>query len=376
MAGAKAAIKIFFCLGLGYTAQRLVAVKFNVDPMVWGCAAFLSAAFWLLIIGRKGEVAKDVLKRPHTWVFGIFLLLIAIINTFLFQQITSTEVTLLHRVTMLIGFLISWLFLGRKPGYDRLITAMLVGAGVVLILVAVEPSKQIFVYSAIALISVMGAIRIFVAEFHPENNQYMSFQSRCCMAGIVTAVTSMLLLAVSLFLAFIQSLSGAPVSFLPEFKDFTQAGSVFGGIVLGTLFVTPIRYLEFSSIRLIKAENHFAMAGLAPVAVLLWESIFAGLGFFEVRTLTIFDLLAGGLITFGALFTIYIRVKREMGGNFDLMDCMGKVSKEARKAEQQAKQEQTEKRRRMEDMIMDSQDAQEIIADNRIAELSGSVRAR
>ncbi len=357
----QAFLQIFFFLGLGYIAQRLVAVRWEVDPMVWGCSAFMGAALVLLIVGQKGQVAGDVLRRPHTWVFGIFLITIAIINTFLFQQITSTEVTLLHRINLLLGFLIGWFFLNRKQGWDRALSALMIMLGVLLILTNIATEQKAFVYTSIAIISLIGAIRIFVAEFHPENNAHIGFHSRCCMAGIVTAVTSIFLTVVAVLIAYLQTLSDAPIAFLPELSDFTHRGTVYGGFVLGVLFVAPIRYLEFSSIRLIKSENYFAVAALTPIAVIFWESAFAGLGLLEIRQLSKIDLLAGVLITGGALLTVYIRIKREMGGHFDLYEYMNKVADEAKDTQRVRALSEETKRRRYEDILEDSMDCHDIV---------------
>ena len=358
-----AVLHIFLFLGLGYNCQRFVAVNTAVDPLVFGAASFIGAAFVLLTFSGPGELTRGTITSPHTWVFGLFLILTDVLNTFIFQHITSTEATFLHRITLVIGFLIGWFFLNRRLGYDRIISAAVIIIGVSLIIFNVDPEKRALIYSSIAIFAVLSAIRIYIAELHPDNLRETTFLSKCRMAGVVTAVTSLLLLVTALLIAHIQSYSAAPIEFLPEYRDFGNRWGIYGAIILGMIFAAPIRYLEFTSVRLIKAENLFAMASFLPIAVLTWETLFATFGLFEIRTLTAVDLVAGVLITAAAAFTVYVRIRRELGGHFDLLEYAVKVSEAAQRAADVQIADEDARRRRFDDLAESVIESHEIIAD-------------
>ena len=304
--------------GLNNVVLRFSSVYLQVNPVIYACSGFISSSVILLLIAGKGRFSRETLRSPTTWVYGVVLLAAYLISLNLFAVVTSTEGSLIQRLSVVVAVGISWVFMHRRPGKDQLIGIMLILIGIIIVLIDLDKNILPTVFILMILSGFIQAIRILVAETHPESNQAAeegTIKDRCRVVGFVMLVTSVLFLGFSFVLALF--LEGEPVegvlSIFPTLDDFFDKQSVLMGAGAGLLLVAPIRYLEFSSARLIKAENFLAITALSSVATFFWEWFFTlfNVPGIELKSVGIVDFIAGILITFGALYMACQRLKSE-----------------------------------------------------------------
>ena len=256
---------------LGYAAQIL-----NANFLIYTCSAFASCALLLLLMGRKGPLVRETLRSIDTWAFGLIMLLGYVFTLALFSYVTSTEGSLLQRISMLFSIVLSWVFLARSPSLGQLIGALIVLAGIAIVCGDLPPENKGIIYLLMFLEGLTLTARMFVAEIHrPHRQAALSNdpRARARVIGFVMFIISSLFFAILLLVAGIQFLvaKDLDIPVLPSLSDFYHAPSIFAGLLAGIFLLVPLRLIEFYSTNLIKTENFLAVAALSSVATLFWE---------------------------------------------------------------------------------------------------------
>ena len=167
-----------------------------------------------------------------------------------------------------------------------------------------------------ALCAFSLAVTTLFVEHHPESNKAVGVRARMRFTGVVLLTTAATFFAASWALTGLtNSLSPLPEnSFLanlardlPVSSDFTTIYAWIFGAIAGIFFRAPTMYLSYYSIRLIKADNYLMTTSLLPFLCLGLESIVGLLGNLDTSSLHYINIMAGVLITSGALFTVVMR---------------------------------------------------------------------
>lgn len=304
---AQALIIVFVLLAWFNVAFRFTAQKIEVNFMICTSFAFLGSALILLGIGGRGKLGKETLFCIDTWVYGVVLFGAYILNMYLFSLVTSTERSLMQRLSMVISIVIGWFILKRTADKWQIIGGFLVLSGVALVLSGFEPILRNTILAIIVGNAALQAIQVLTAELHRPHKkavQQKDPKAKCRIVGFVMFVIALLFLSIMMVQALFQDVHAEVNTFYEKFPvmhDFRHLPSILYGLFMGIIIVAPIKFLEFSSAAAIKAENFLALYCLSPIATLFWEwstSPFTGL---SLKQLSNSDILAGGLVTLGGL---------------------------------------------------------------------------
>lgn len=296
---------------IGYSAKVL-----NANYLVYTCSAFASCAFFLLLAGGKGPLVKETLRSADTWTFGVIMLLGYLLTLSLFSYVSSTEGSILQRISLIFSLFVSWLFFGRSMSKGQIVGAIIIFIGLVLVCYDLPEEHRGIIYVLMIFEGLALTGRMFVAEIHRPHKQAYSLsndpRAKIRVVGFVMFIISTVFLSILFLLAFLQSLGSFPSQFsvLPTLEDFKHAPSIFAGLIAGVFLLAPLRLIEFSSAHLIKTENFLALAAFSSVATLFWEWItkpFTGLSLQTLDTLDIYALVA---ITVGGLLIAITKIEK------------------------------------------------------------------
>jgi len=302
--------------GLNYVAFGYSKTVLGANTVVFVCSTFASAALVLLLAGGRGPLVRETLRSIDTWVFGFILLTGYILLMTLVTYVSSTESSLLQRVSVVFGIFISWLFFSRKPNGLQILGMSCVAGGITAIFMSINPLDQGMVLLLLILVGATEALRMFVAESHRPHQAAMSLQhdprAKARVVGFVMFIISVIFFALFVLLSLFVSMNGvvAPLPLIPQLHDFTDPHSIFAGLVVGGVLVAPLRLIEFSVTARIKTENFLAVAGLSSLATLFWEWSLSPLTGMSLREFTSGDVLALALVTAGAVIAAFGKMKQ------------------------------------------------------------------
>lgn len=296
---------------LGYSAQIL-----NANYLIYTCASFLSCALCLLLVGGKGPLVKETLRSIDTWAFGFIMLIGYVLTLSLFSYVTSTEGSLLQRISLMFSVLVSWVFLSRTPTKGQLIGVLMVLVGIAIVCSELPEEDRGMIYLLMFLEGLALTGRVFIAEIHRPHKQAMNLdkdpRAKSRVVGFVMFIISTFFLCIAALLAMLQTYAPLPFdsNILPTLDSFTHAPSIVAGLIAGVLLLAPLRVIEFSSANTIKTENFLAIAALSSVATYFWEWLLQPVTGMTLKSFTQTDLIAGVIITLGSLIAALTQVKK------------------------------------------------------------------
>lgn len=308
MLGWEQALWTVMLWGIANVYHAFAASQLSVQPVVFTCMTFISAALVLTLIGGRGYLVRETLRSPSTWMYGVVLVITYIITIYLFQLVTATEGALMRRLSVIVALIIGILFFKRVPPKPSFIGAIVILAGVYLVGYGLESAILDQVVLILIAASIFQALQLIVAEKHPQTNKSRSVREECRVVGLVMFVVSTVFLIFSVFLAkFIPGFG----KFVPTAVDFAHMPTLISGFIYGVVLIGPIKFLEFTSVRKIKSENFLAVAAFAPLMTFAFESLVSTIPFtgMSVRSISGLDVLAATLITGGALYVAWQRLK-------------------------------------------------------------------
>ncbi|NND65105.1 MAG: diguanylate cyclase [Gammaproteobacteria bacterium] len=311
----EAFLAVLVLMAISNVFSRYSIVILEVNAIVYFCAAFSSAALVMLLIGGSGVLARESLRSLDTWLYGFLLMFGYILTMALFSFITSTEGTMVQKISVIIALFIGWFFLGREPTRFHLLGTLLATIGIIIVLAGIDPSIRGPVYLLAFMYGAVQAGRIFTAELHRPHNTAMNLDSdpkaRIRVLGFVMFIVSIMFTALALSIAMTQIGQATPFfPGLPMLTDFVHPETLIAGMAAGVLIIAPIRVLEFSSTSIIKGENYAAVLTLTFVSTFVWEWATAPITGLSIEGISYADLLAGILITAGGLVVAFDKIRR------------------------------------------------------------------
>lgn len=289
---------------IAYSAQVL-----HANYLVYTCSAFVSCSFFLLLIGGKGPLVRETLRSIDTWVFGLIMLIGYVLTLSLFSYVSSTEGSLLQRISLLFSVFVSWVFLSRTPTKGQWLGVSIVTIGLFMVCRELPSENRGVIYLLMFLEGLALTARMFVAEVHRPHKQAMDLENdpraKARVVGFVMFIISTFFLMLTGFIAVLQSFAPLPIEtkILPTLTDFTHSPSIFAGLLAGVVLLAPLRLIEFSSANTIKTENFLALAALSSVSTFFWEWFTQPLTGLTLKTFSSNDVVAGLIITVGCLIS-------------------------------------------------------------------------
>ena len=308
MLGWEQALWTVMLWGVVNVYHAFAASQLHVQPVVFTCMSFISAALVLTLIGGRGHLVRETLKSTATWMYGVVFVTTYIITIYLLQLVTATEGSLMRRLSVIVAVLIGIFFFKRMPKKASLIGCISILIGVSIVAYGLDRDSLQYVMLLLIIASIFQALQIIVAEKHPQTNKSRSVREECRVVGLVMFVVSTVFLLFSIFLSkFIPGFG----KFVPMTEDFAHMPTLIAGFICGVVLVGPIKYLEFTSVRKIKSENFLAIAAFAPLMTFAFEALVSTIPFtgMSVRSISLWDILAAVLITGGALYVAWQRLK-------------------------------------------------------------------
>ncbi len=300
-------ISVFIFLGINQVVSRYASVVLEVNPVVYSCAAFSSCALILLMLGGSGTLAKETMRSIDTWTYGIVLMLSYIIGMILYAYVTSTELTMLQKISVGMSLFGSWFFIGRAPDRYQIIGTIIITVGVLVVAADIEGPNRGLIYFLSILYGLAQVARVFVAELHRPHAKAASLiasdpRARARVIGFVMLVVSSLFLVLAALVAFAQESNSEPfIHGLPMLEDFMHPASILSGMLVGILLIAPLRLLEFSSSNIIKAENFMVILTFMTVATFFWEWVTRPITGLSIDAISHNDIIAAIFITAGGL---------------------------------------------------------------------------
>ncbi|MAF30941.1 MAG: hypothetical protein CMF60_01905 [Magnetococcales bacterium] len=287
---------------IAYSAQVL-----HANYLVYTCSAFVSCSFFLLLIGGKGPLVRETLRSIDTWAFGLIMLVGYVLTLSLFSYVSSTEGSLLQRISLLFSVFVSWVFLSRTPTKGQWLGVAIVTIGLFMVCRELPSENRGVIYLLMFLEGLALTARMFVAEIHRPHKQAMNLdkdpRAKARVVGFVMFIISTFFLCLTALIALLQSFEPLPIetNILPTLADFTHSPSIFAGLIAGVVLLAPLRLIEFSSANTIKTENFLALAALSSISTFFWEWLTQTLTGLSLKTFSNNDVIAGLIITVGCL---------------------------------------------------------------------------
>ena len=294
---------------ISYSTQIL-----DINKIIFTCVTFSSCSLLLLAYAGRGPLSRETLRSIDTWAYGIIMLINYFVTINLFSLVSASEASLLQRFSVVFSLFTSWIFLMRAPSKGQLIGVFMILFGILMVATSIPDEKSIQAYGLMLLAGLFQSLRIFVAEFHRPHEKAVKsndIKTKCRVIGYIMFIITLIFITGAVGCALLQE-TVAPeyrIDFLVELNDFYHYPSIIAGMFMGLFIYAPIRYLEFASTSKIKTENYLTVTALSFFSTLFWEYITADLTGLSLKDFTTEDLIAGCIITAGALLMAFSKIK-------------------------------------------------------------------
>lgn len=297
---------------------RWAVTVLNVNPAIFSCVSLLAASTVLIIIAGPGKAGLETLRRPHTWAYGMFQIMLSISLNWGLTFVSATELTFLSRFSIVLAVIFAWMFLQRKPSWQDAISLCIIGLGLYLVAIQTAPEGRIPGLLCILGVALFQTLRTMIAEVHPEAVQAQNIKSRCRVTGYVLLVTSFCLLSLTVAGAALKltladdptMLQAIPVlASMPDWQDVLRKETIYSAVLFGGTILPLAMYLYFYVARLVKTEVFMSMIAFLPFFTYLAENILANAGILKPTIIPPSLLMCGAIIVLGAIFMIYGRHK-------------------------------------------------------------------
>lgn len=307
--------------GLLDASSRYAVVALHADPMVFSCLNLICGAMILLAIAGREPGGLETIRRPHTWAFGFFRVLMTLFLVFAFTAISASEVNFLLRINVVVTLVAAWVLFHRRPHATDIPGLLLLLGGFVHLGASQTNGFLNWAVLFVILAACCDMVLSVIAERHPVSKKALGLHARCRYTGFVLLVTSLFFFLMALGLALLKMqlygtflYTGTLAQVLdraPQPDAFIDPATLLSALVIGLFLRAPSMYLYLYAARLLKAENLMMAATLAPFATLAAESLFGAMGWLDVSGLEMSDIIAGACMTVGALSMVVLRAAKQ-----------------------------------------------------------------
>ena len=297
---------LFALLAITVTALQVVSARYallewEVNTLVFVLVALLTSAWVQLAAAwyNSGSWLIDSLRQFHTWLYALMHITLSLLGFYTLYFITTTEAFFLQRFSILAAIPLALVFLGRMPHISDLPWALVIMAGLGVIVSSLDPSVIPIVVMLVTINGFLNAGRTMLTEAHPTYLRAGSIWDRMRVTGTIIYITSLLLLLVFFGLATVKGSAGiAPaIPGFPEVRDFFHEPTLIAGVLLGFLLIPLDTYANFRAASLLNSERLLMAKALMPFAVLLIETPFSLLSpIMSISDVSVLDIVAGAVI--------------------------------------------------------------------------------
>ena len=302
---------------------RFATLIYEIEAIVFACVSIVSAALVLSVFAGPGRLVTDTLKTPATWIYGVATIGIFVIDIYLTQYVSATEMSLFGRMAIPVSLLASYLFFKRSQPISDIIGLVFVIIGLV-VLFSLQPTDILYTIFGLALFAgIVQAAEVIFAETHKQSakaHESGNIRDKARVVGFVSFITSMMFLAMAMLGSLLNQfvfVNSEVLSFMPHIDRFAHAPSIWFGIFFGTFLSSTYRYCLWSSSYKLKSDNILALLAFVPLLTLLAEWLLSMTPYLE-RNMEMFSGERGlwilgccFVMTMGSGISVFLRVRAE-----------------------------------------------------------------
>ena len=294
-----------FAIGLLSVAYA-VGHQIGAHPIALVLYAMVVSASLLLIVTGPGPDARAIVLTPQSWLIGAGTIAMEVFYFMLLQHLPPADGSVMVRLTVPISLFVGWTLFARRPRPLSIAGATLMCLGMVPVLVSVAPQYLADVAIAAVGCSLAFNLRTFAAEFHPWNRRARTVMEKLRITGLVVLVTSMCALALAAGAAILVA-TGAlpPTPLVPTADQMLHLPTFLLGAVVGSVILTAMWVLGFSSVVKITTENFAAAAAFSPLAALIVQLAAGALGLIPLFPVDASLLIAMAAVIAGVFLMLY-----------------------------------------------------------------------
>jgi hypothetical protein len=256
-----------------------VAHTYGAHPIAFILYAMLVSAIVMLAWSGMGSDCLVVMLHPKSWLIGATIILIEVFYFVMLGYVSPLHGTIAVRIGIPMAMVAGVLLYGRKP--PRL-AALGAGAALIIIVLVIAgtgPNERLPMAMTASLIGFFIMVRGFASEFHPWNRAAKTVREKIRVTGLVVLATSIMsLLATASAAALIGAELMPKTPLVPTLADLLHMPTILLGVLVGTVLLTTMAYLNFSAVVKITTENFMAMMAFTPLTAWIMQMLGTSLG--------------------------------------------------------------------------------------------------
>lgn len=289
----------------------VVGHQLGAHPIAFVLYAMLASAVVLLSVTGLGPNARAIALAPQTLSVGAGTIGMEIFYYQLLAHIAPAHGSLIVRLSIPLSMLVGYVLFKRRPARLAVLGALIVIAGILPLIWIVPAQFRTEVVLAGLAAAVSFNLRGFSAEFHPWNRQAGTVMEKLRVTGIIVLVTSIGSIALTAAGALLMQGGLIPAtSLIPAASQMLHLPTVLLSVMVGSIILTAMAYLGFSSVVKITTENFTATSAFTPVATLLLQIAASALGLIPVYVLDLGLLPAMAVVVGGVLLILFAARRR------------------------------------------------------------------
>jgi diguanylate cyclase (GGDEF)-like protein len=289
---------------LGNVGARLAVTSFNAAPIAYTCMVMICASFALLVIAKPGPLGLETLRRPETWVYGLLQTLIYALGVYVVLYVSGTEASVTMRVSTLIMFVMSFIFVGQKTNRYELLGFVMMAAGIIymITLTNLSANEKAILVMLLTVRGLAQASHKIIAEFHKTNRKAEGFRHNTRVTAFIVSVSSLILTGIFMVIGYFkESLALTTLIGMPLFSDFFNLKTLALASFIGLFVLSFSKYCEFYAAKKISAKYLLSVIALQPIFAIFYESSLASLGMIELRPFSTEDYIAMTAVMSGSI---------------------------------------------------------------------------
>lgn len=294
------------------TTIRYSVSTLAANPVIFTFIVQIASALTLLAVAGRGPLSLDTLKALRTWTHSLFNVLTTLSFVVGVTYVSATEGTLLGRFDIVLGLLLPWIVLKRRPSKHDFIGMFIVLLGLYMIVLNLEPDIRIYAITAFSLNAFFATLRTIDAELHPTSIQAdTNFKNRCRVSGVIMFAMATILLLVYISISGVRDLLNIDVLgvVFPPLDVAMNRNTILSALFTGVFTVAPAMYFYTHSAIHAKTEKFLMLGCFLPVLTFFVEFIFSQLGLLSLETLDYRDFISVLLIILGSMYMVIKRNK-------------------------------------------------------------------
>lgn len=293
------------------TLTYVVGYQLGAHPIAFVLYAMLASALVLLAFTGFGRDAAAIMLAPQSWLVGAGTIGMEIFYYLLLAHIAPAHASLVVRLAIPAAMLTGFLLFKRRPPNLAILGSGVVLAGIVPLIVTVPSEYRLGVIAAGLASAAAFNLRGFAAEFHPYNRNAKTVPEKLRVTGLIVLVSSIASFLVAGLGALAIGVGLLPPSpLVPSLADMAHGPTILLGTLVGSVILTAMAYLGFSSVVKITTENFTATSAFTPVATLLVQIAGSATGLIPAYALDWSLLPAMGVVIAG-VFLILAAARRK-----------------------------------------------------------------